>query len=261
MWFWAFLYHVYRLVLPGGGGLSLSTLVDAVKQTLVLNQEFHFYYLHILLLVYVFLPVTRTFVKNASRRELAYFLAVWFVVGILFPLIKGFWPFSLVYAISSQYTLNYTYASIGYGVLGHYLRQYGASISRRWYALALALGLAVTFGGAAVLSLSAGQLSELFFQGWSPGPMLMAAGIFGLLLSVKNWPEPLRRSTGWLSRASFCIYLIHVFFLYLLKSLGVTASAGLTWLTIPGVTLLILALSALVYEALRRIPFVKTYLI
>lgn len=46
-----------------------------------------------------------------------------------------------------------------------------------------------------------------------------------------------------------------------LRAVGITAGAGLTWLTIPGVTVLLLALSGLVYAVLCRIPVVKTYLI
>lgn len=258
MWFWAFLYQLYHL-LPGG--LTPAGLWEAVKHTLLLHHEFHFYFLHIMLLVYVFLPVTRVFTRHACRRELEYFLAVWFVTGILFPLLKNFWPFSLVYAIPTRYLLNSAYSSIGYGVLGWYLRQYGGTIPRRWYLLAFAGGLAFTFGGTAAASLRAGTLAEMFLEGWSPGPMLMAAGLFGLLLGVKRWPEPLRRFTVGLSRASFCVYLVHVFFLYILQSLGVTASAGLPLLSIPGVSLLLLTLSWLVYGLLSRIPVVKTYLI
>ena len=260
MYFWALLYRVCHLAF-GGAGLSLAGLVDAVKHTLVLDHEFHFYFLHIMLLVYVCLPVTRAFVRSASRREAEYALLIWFVTGILFPLIRSFWPFSLVGPISGWYLLPAAYASIGYGVLGWYLRQYGRAVARRWYLLALAAGFVITFGGCAAATLRTGVLAEAFQSGWSPGPMLMAAGLFGLLLGAGAWPEGLRRPIAWLSRASFCIYLVHVFFLYLLRAVGITAGAGLTWLTIPGVTLLLLALSGLVYAVLRRIPVVKTYLI
>jgi surface polysaccharide O-acyltransferase-like enzyme len=123
------------------------------------------------------------------------------------------------------------------------------------------LGAVITYGGTAVMSLSAGQLVERFLSGWSVGPMLMSSGVFGLLISVQSWSERWRRFLAWLSQASFCIYLVHVFFLYLLRHFGITASAGLPILSIPAITLVIIALSVLVYEVLRRVPIVKTYLI
>ena len=258
MLFWAFLYHLYHL-LPGG--LTLSGIWAAVKETLVLKHESHFYFLHIMLLVYVFLPVTRAFLRRASRRETEYFLALWFVTGILFPLLQHFWPFTLVYPLSKWYTMNMAYAAIGYGVLGCYLRQYGGSIARRWYLLALAAGFALTFGGTAVLSLRAGQLVEIFFEGMSPGPMLMAAGLFGLFLRVRRWPDRLGRTAAYLAQGSFCVYLVHLFVLQTLAHFGVSAAAGVPLLSIPALTLLIGGICLLIYEVLRHIPLVRTYLI
>lgn len=228
---------------------------------MVLDHEFHFYFLHILILVYVFVPVVRTFTRSASKREIEYLLAAWFVTGILFPLLKSFWPFTLVTPLTSKWLMPSAYSAIGFGVLGHYLRIYGSTIRRRWYALAFLGGFALVFVGSAAASLSSGALSTIFMEGMSPGPMLMAAGLFGLMLGVRHWPESLRRFTSRLAQAAFCIYLCHVFFLYLLQGRGLAASAWFPLLSIPGLTVLILALSWLVYEILHRIPVVKTYLI
>lgn len=95
----------------------------------------------------------------------------------------------------------------------------------------------------------------------SPGPALMSAGIYGLILSVRRWPNRLCRAVGVLGQAAFCIYLVHVIFLYLLQRAGLIAAAWQPLLSIPGITLLIALLSWLVYEVLRRIPVVKTWLI
>lgn len=255
---WAFLYRLYYL-LPGG--LTLAGLWDAVKHTLVLDHEFHFYYLHILILVYFFLPPVRVFLRSAARREEEYLLAGWFLTGILFPLLKTVWPFTLVGPIGTRWLMPMAYSAIGYSVLGHYLRSYGDTVRRRWYLLAFGAGLLLTFAGSAAESLSSGVLSTRFMEGMSPGPALMSAGIFGLILSARRPTESLSRVAGRLSRASFCIYLVHVFFLYLLQGAGITSAARLPLLTIPGITLLILLLSWLVYEVLARIPVVKDWLV
>lgn len=258
MFAWAFLYRVFAL-LPGG--LTLAELWDALKRTLLFQHEFHFYYLHILLLVYAFLPIVRVFVRSAAKKELEYALGVWFVTGILFPLLRTLWPFSLIAPISTRWVMSMAYSAIGYALLGHYLRQFGSAIPRRWYVLAWAAGLAVTAGGCAVTSLQGGALNELFLEGMSPGPMLMSAGIFGLLLSSKTWPKPVVQLTDRLARASFCIYLCHVFFLRVLQRVGFTSAVSPTILTIPASTLLVLAGSYLTWELLHRIPVVNRYLV
>ena len=257
MYFWGVLYHIYGL----GRELTLAALWDAVKRTVLLQHEFHFYYLHILLLVYAFLPAVRVFVRGASRRELRYLLGLWFVTGILLPLLRFYWPFTLIAPIESRYIMNMSYAAIGYAVLGYYLRRYGGTVRRLWYHAALWGGLAFTFAGCAVTSLQAGALNVNFLEGMSPGPMLMALGLFGLILNRKEWPGPMVRVTGRLARAAFCIYLVHVFFLYAFPRFGINSGVSPCALTIPATALLMLALSWLVWEALHRIPVVKTYLV
>ena len=257
--FWAFFYRVYGLAVDGG--LTPRGLWEAVKHTLLFHHEFHLYFLHILLLVYVCLPVTRAFVRAASRREAEYALAVWAVCGVLFPLLRYFWPFSLAGVVTAWWLLPAGWSSIGCGVLGWYLLEYGGGIPRRYFALAFALGLGLTLGGGAAASIRAGALSEIFWQGWSPGPMLMAAGLFGLLaLRGAGWKPRLRRALARGAKASFCVYLVHVFFLYALRDAGITAQA-IPALLIPAVTALILLLGGLVYAVLCRIPIVNRYLI
>lgn len=255
---WAFAYRLAGLL---SHGLTPAGLWDAVKATLLFQHEFHFYYLHILLLVYAFLPAARTFVRNASRRELEYLLLLWCVTGILIPLARYFRPFNLIYQVDSWYKMNMAYSAIGYALLGHYLRQYGGSIRRRWYHLAFWCGLILTFGGYAVMSLRAGALNEIFLEGMSPGPMLMALGLFGLITGRKEWPAAVVRLTGRLARASFCIYLLHILFLRALLRLGISSGISPCVLSIPFVCLLLLAAGWLAWEVLHRIPIVKDWLV
>ena len=64
MFFWAFVHSLASLF--AAGGLTPAGVWDAVKRTLLFQHEFHFYYLHILLVVYAFLPALRVFVRSAS---------------------------------------------------------------------------------------------------------------------------------------------------------------------------------------------------
>lgn len=257
MFAWSFLYRLAAI-----GDATPEKLWDAVKRTLLFQHEDHIYYLHILLLVYAVLPAVRVFVRAASRREMEYALAVWFVTGILFPLLRYFWPFTLLPAIDAWWKMPMSYAAIGYALLGHYLRQYGGGVRRGWYAGALAVGLAVTFGGTAVCSLRSGWLDERFLEGMSPGAMFMAFGWFGLILGrEKERPEPWVRFTGRLAQASFCVYLSHIVFLRWFGTHGLGFSALPAALSVPLTALLLLGCGWLTWEVLRRVPGVRSYLV
>ena len=259
MFFWAFVHRLASLL--SAGELSPVRVWEAVKQTLLFQHEFHFYYLHILLVVYAFLPALAVFVRSATRREMEYLLGVWFVVGVLCPILPIFWPFSLVPPIQSWWTLGLTFTCVGYALLGHYLRKFGPSAAPRRYIAALLLGALITIGGTAWFSLKSGVLHEAFLGGNTPGAFLMAYGLFGLAVSKRAYPSFVAKSAQRLSRASFCIYLTHYLFQRLFARLGLGGAMAPYALTIPGMALVILGASYLLWEVLHRVPVVNKYLI
>lgn len=259
MFFWAFVYKLASLIVAGE--LSPAAVWEAAKQALLFQHEFHFYYLHILLVVYAFLPAVRVFVRSATRREEEYLLGVWLVVGILCPVLPAFWPFSLIPPIQSWWTLGLTFTCVGYALLGHYLRKFGSNAPKRRYWAVLGLGAVITVGCTAYFSLKNGALYELFLGGNTPGAFLMAYGLFGLCLSRKTYPRWAAGCAGRLARASFCIYLTHYLFQRLFAHLGLNGAMAPCALTVPGMALLTLACSCLLWEALHRIPLVNKYLV
>ena len=260
MMVWAFGYQLVVLILEQGRP-DLAGLWTAVKNTLLLEHGFHFYYLHILILVYAFLPVCRTFVRGASQKDLEYLLIFWFVTGILFPLLRYFPPFSMIYTVELWYMMNMAYAAVGYGVLGRYLKRYGGRIPAVWYGLSLAAGLVLTFAGTAFFSLRAGELDERFLEGMSPGPMLIALGLFGLMANREKWPVPVARVTGRMALSAFCIYLVHPLVMGAEMVVGLNTAAAPSLIVIPLAVLAVLVPSYLSWEVLRRIPIVRTWLI
>lgn len=257
MYFWAAAYKLYGLLTTGG--VTAQGAVQSVKEILLFHQEFHLYYLHIMILVYLFLPVTRILTANASKRQLEYLLAVWFLFGIVYPTARAFWPFTLLSGTPAQWVMPMPYSAIGYGVLGYYMKRHAGG--KAWpYLLMFALGFACVFGGTAVMSARQGWLYEGFLEGMSPGVALMAAGLFGAV-TVRCRGGRRVPAAERLSRASFCIYLVHVFFLYTLTGLGFTVALLPCAVSVPLLAAAVFACSYAVYLVLSRVPVVRTYLI
>ena len=125
--------------------LTLPDVMDAVKHLLLFYHEEHFYYLHITLLVYAALPVTRLIARHADKRLLEYTLALWFLLGILYSTVRPFCPFTLLSGIPVQWRMNMVYASIGYMLLGYYLSVHHPRPSRGTSSLALLAGFLLAF--------------------------------------------------------------------------------------------------------------------
>jgi surface polysaccharide O-acyltransferase-like enzyme len=258
MLFWAYVYKLYHLAV--GGLLSPSALLQAAKEVLLFNQEFHLYYLHILILVYVFLPITRVLIARASEMEMRYFLLVWFAVGIVYPFIKSLWPFSLITGTPTQWAMNMSYSAIGYGVLGWYIKQH-KSFDKRISVLAIILSIAVIITGTFIKSASAGELSERFWNGMTPFVCLYSAGIFALVCACIHEGETSGRVLTFLSKGSFCIYLTHLFFLYGVRHFAPLFGVVPCIVLIPIIVLVLCACALCLYAVLSRIPIVKRYLV
>lgn len=260
--FWAAAYDGWQLLLAvrRTGVLEAAALQKTARDWLLFRHKSHLYYLHIILLVYALLPLTRLFAAKADRRLLRYGLAVWFLLGILLPTARFFPPLSLLTGIPAQYPINLTWGAVGYGVLGYALSQ-EARTRRPWHFLLLYLaGFCVTFGGTLGLSLAKGSLYEGLLNGNSLGVCLQAAGIFGFCASrFADWERC--RLTETVSRASFCVYLTHVFFLEFLNARGIAAGLLPNVWVIPALALACFAAGFLAWLILRRVPWVRKYLI
>ena len=100
----------------------------------------------------------------------------------------------------------------------------------------------------------------MFLQGSAPCVCLQAAGLYGFCVS--RWQErdrwPLAETV---SKASFCIYLTHLFFLEFLAGRGLAAGLLPPVWAVPLLAAAAFGGGFLVWLVLRRVPVVKTYMI
>jgi surface polysaccharide O-acyltransferase-like enzyme len=249
---WAMAYKITRLI--SAGNFSAPGLWQAWKEVLLFNQEFHLYYIHIILFVYICLPVVRVFVFHVDKKQLEYGLAVWFLFGIVYPTVVHFWPLNLITGFPRQWAPNMTYAAIGYLVLGYYLR-FIATLSRIRSLALFCSGFMIVFVGTWYSCIRIGYFFDVFLGGMTVGVALMAAGIYGAC------PSQGGRFTVWVSKASFCVYLVHVFFLYAFEKLGFHVGLFSPLLSAPVVTAAIFLCSCGAYAVLVKIPGVNKWLI
>ena len=258
LFFWALLYRLVPVLRQGT--MEKTELLRAISDVFCWRHEQHLYYLHILLLVYAALPVTRAFAAKADEKTVRYALALWGITGVFFPTLRALGLFSRIEGIPKQWALNLAWASIGCTVLGWFLRKHpmrvGASIG------CFVSGFFLCFAGTALLSMKEGKLSLQLLEGLSPGAVLMAAGLFclcgALAEKLLRWLQKIAETGG---KASFCIYLVHQFALHAMKDVGITAQMGGPWWSVPVVAGACLLLSFAAWCVLSRVPVVRRWLI
>jgi surface polysaccharide O-acyltransferase-like enzyme len=253
---WAMAYKLWWLYF--GGALNAANIVNAFKEVLLFNQEFHLYYIHIMLLVYFFLPVTRSFVKNATEKEMRYFLLVWFLFGILYPTVKPYWPFNLVGDIPSQWSMVMSYSAIGYGVLGYYINRNRFSVKTGM--LLAVIGYAAVLLPTLLVTRANGVLFQGCLDGMTFGMCLLSAGIFILCLHAGEGLKKGKGFVAYMSRASFCIYLCHMFVMYTLQNLG-AFTVVTPAVSIPLLTAATVAVGTAVYWVISHIPVLNRWIV
>ena len=260
--FWAAAYGGWSLLLGWRrtGVLELAAIRKTLWDMVMFRHKSHLYYLHVILLVYALLPITRLFAAKADRQLLRYALGIWFVLGSLFPLLRAFPPLNGLTGIPVQYAINLTWGAVGYSLLGHVLTEEAKRRRPGVFILVYLAGFALTFFGTLLLSLRADTLMTAFLQGYAPGVCLQAAGIYGFCVSAFSEKEKLP-AVETVSRASFCIYLVHLFFLDILTDRGIAAGVYPPIWAAPAIALALFAAGFAVWLVLRRIPVVNRYLI
>ena len=254
---WAALYECLRIWMLRGSAPLPTLLRLAGQNWLTGNTYFHLYYFYFAIGLYLALPLTRLICRYASRGELRYSVLLFLVTGVLLPFLQYFFPFSQGGPSLLRFILPPVFASAGLGLLGWYLlRTPSRGILPSFFLL---LGSFVAeFLFTWQRSTTEGALNMILLDGFSPTSVLMAVGIFRLAQALsQRWDLPL--FVAFLSRASFCVYLIHPFFQWLARQSFFEALPPL-W-SIPLQAFLLLGLSLCAYLVLCRIPVVNRWLI
>ncbi len=264
--FWAFAYEVYffiAYVILYDNYIS-TWFIDSLKAALTFDHHFHLYYLQILLLFYVLLPIVRSFVANSDRRTLRYALIVWFVVGVCFPFLRCFEPFSLLEGIPAQYPLQMAYSSLGYGLLGYYMKS--AKLEKRhskYFILCFVLGFLAIFVPTIIFSHIHGGYYSAFLESFTPPTTALCIGIYGwAAIRFKDKTAADCPRIVAFSKASFCVYLTHHFFVMFLREIfKYNYYTTFPLLNVPVQTVFVLCCCFVTYAILRRIPGVRKVLI
>ena len=264
--FWSLMYEFYFLIayVILYGTYTPNWLGQSLGKVLTFNHHFHLYYLQILLLFYAMLPVVRAFVVGADRKTLRYTLIVWFILGVCFPFLRLFEPFASLDGIPAQYPIQMAYSSLGYGLLGYYIKT--CKLEKRhekWFILTFVLGFLGIFVPTIIVSHIQGSCFNALFESFTPPTTALVIGIYGwALIRFRDKTEADCPSIVKFSKMSFCVYLTHHFFVMFLREVfKYTYYCWFPLVNVPLQTVFVLVCCTVTYIILKRIPWVNRVLI
>ncbi|MFC5282726.1 acyltransferase [Pedobacter alpinus] len=234
--FWSLVYIFYDAFIVAKKAFTITNFIALKWDELLNGSQYHLWFVYTLLGLYLFIPIIRKWVKQASIKELSYFLAIW-LISFLFtiPSIKQFLP---------KIELSNFAGYLGYMVLGYFLMQ--IHIKKKYAAIFALLGLAVIIFGTYYLAITNHRLSKNYFVNNLNYPVFIYA--VGVFMHFKNYEiqnQYLKGIINFINKYSFGIYLVHVLFIKILNTADINWKMAHPAISIPFTVLTCLVLSTL----------------
>jgi surface polysaccharide O-acyltransferase-like enzyme len=216
---------------------------------------YHLWYVYMLVGLYLIIPIIGKFVRNATEKEILYFLLVWFIV-IAFsqPYLSDFLP---------QVDVRYFSGYIGYLVLGHYLASKKLPEVRNKTGLVIFYLLCVVsiILGTYFITNATKSISTIMYEPLGPFVILYSAGVFLLArVIVFRVPKRLVGLRDLIGNLSLGMYLCHALFLSRLDDWGISYKLCNPFISIPLTALVCFILSFILMFILSKIPVVGKYI-
>lgn len=252
---------LYSLLPLVWGGTSVE-MATTDMQRLLLNfpsMAGHFWFMYPLIGLYLFIPVISPWLRTVSAREERFFIAL-FLLSTCIPYLNRWFGEVWGQCFWNEYHMLWNFSGyIGYLVVAHYVRVHLSwSRSRRfWVGLsAMLVGAVITIYSFYVQAIPGVTHSTPIIElGWAfctPNCVLLTVGAFLLFGCIEQQKAP--AAVNDMSRMSFGIYLIHLFWIGLWVSLFKEQMALHTAIAIPAIAIATFLMSYLSVKIISYIP-------
>ncbi len=265
--FWGIFYGIYNLIIlsiDGYEAFTAENALDIAKKFIFGPPWYHLWYLYAIIALYILTPMFRVFMAAATRKDLEYVLIVFFLFGLMLPMVK-----TVLLKIDPTYKINLSIIELtgyaGYFFAGFYFAKYDIS-SKLKYAIHILGVAAVVFTIAITSSISraSGKPDGYWYAYLLPTTMFTSYALFIAFKDVVGkieFSEKAQSAILYLSSCTFGIYLVHDVILKLFWRYGFSASAFDPALSIPLITTTCFLISWAIVAVLKKIPILNKHIL
>ncbi len=259
---WSFAYYVFQSVYLWKFDFWRHGIVRTVLGCVYASD--HFWFLFMIMGLYALVPCIRTWVHNASKKELDYFIGIFFVFQILRTTATVLIDKTLVQEILNMVKIIELSYYLGYFILGYRLVTYGISKKCKTFLYHFVpIGMIANYAVSDWMSLKQGAYSAGIYDSFGVFTFLQVLAIFMFFTDIfANVTLSSKATTiiSNLSKNTLGIYVMHVGLLTYLVHEGI-----LNKLPHPVTGTVIISgflciVCSIVASVLRRIPFIGRYL-
>lgn len=261
-WVWSFAYYVFQSLYMWKFDFWNHGIARTVLGCVYASD--HFWFLFMIMGLYALVPILRTWVHNATKKELNYFILIFFLSQILRTTLTQLIDKTLVQEILGMFKIIELSNYLGYFIIGYYLIKYG--ISRKCKTILYALvpvGIIANFFISDWLSIKQGSYSAGIYDSFGLFTFLQVLAIFVFFTDVFAnviWNAKITTLFANLSKNTLGIYVMHVGALTYLVHEGILTKLPHPVTGTVIISLFLFIVCSVVASLLRRIPFVGHYL-
>ncbi|MCP2037680.1 acyltransferase family protein [Chryseobacterium sp. HSC-36S06] len=213
--FWSIIYLLKDILYYSYmGSMNIHKIDELIKNGVISGVSYHFWYIYLIIGLYLVFPLLSKWIKNSTKREIEYFLTLWFItLFITFPFISSFIP---------KINIIYFSGFIGFPILGYYLNNYDINSNNKKivYFLLIVISITITAIGTFILSNFKNKFIDWFYNYLTPNVTIVSICIFLYFKEFVNPNEKINSIIRFFSKYSYGIYLVHILVLWSIQKIG-----------------------------------------
>lgn len=230
----------------------------------MLAGRYHLWFIPMIIGIYMLIPLLKTWVENAAKKQIEYILILFFVFQIVCQTIKALTVTDELHYILGILDVELVCSYVGYFILGYYLAHIGLEkklVKAIYIAFIPAVICNVVLGN--YLAHRSGVATASIYDSYGLFTFIIAVGVFQFA------KDKFRRDsygkignfiTKELSADTLGIYVMHIGVIDLLERLGIHSMMFNNIFAIPVLAVICFVICMLIASILRRIPFVGKYI-
>lgn len=226
--------------------------------------RYHLWFIPMIAGIYVLLPVLKSWTENAKKKNIEYFLIIFFVLQIVGETVRALTVSDEVHYILDLAKVEMACGYIGYFVLGYYLAHIGLNekLKKICYAMVIpSMAANVVLG--LLLAWRANMPVGLIYDCYGIFTFIIAVALFTFVCEKgKDTNGGAKGGKLWkeLSADMLGVYAMHVGVMEFTKEIGLHSMLLPNAIGIPVYAIACFAVCAFVAAILRRIPVLGRYI-
>ncbi len=233
--------------------------IDSTLNSLILLPikpvEFSYWFIYVMIGLYLLAPFISPWLKNASKKQVELFLAIW-SINLLMPYLNLIFPEIYLQEGSHYWMLNYFGGFLGFWILGYYLRKHPIEIGFNWQWISICIGAILYVSVLGIISFKNINIAP-YKDNLQIGSAILVILIYTICqnYSIKNTSA--KRIIKEVATYSFGIYLIHTIVLYQIVCPFFETLTITSLIKCPIIAIITLLLCYIILWVLHFLPYHK----